>query len=201
MITYKPISRLRRLKLDLAFDNVLKVFEIQKDDVFSVPERIDLSLKLLVVNYWRIRNLSYDNKASILKEILDTFINPKSKTDSDNTKVFDFNQDSNYIYSSFMFDYGIDLVAEQGRLDWRKFLALFQGLSEGTKIRQVIGIRTAEIPEQNKHNQKQIENLLKAKNYYALSFTAEEMEEQFNKSLDKLAETLEKRAVKQNAEG
>lgn len=198
MITYKPITRLGRLKLDLAFDVVLRVFELQKDDVFDVFEKIDLSLKLLIINHWRIRKLSYEEKAETLKEILETFINPDVKPGSDDKKVFDFNQDSEYIYSSFMSDYGIDLVEEQGRLDWRKFLALFQGLSEETKIRQVIGIRTADIPEPNKYNQKQIENLLKAKNYYALIFTEEEMEEQFNRSLDKFAQTLERKA-KSNA--
>ena len=199
MITYRPISKLGKLKLDLAFDNVLKVYELQKDDMFSFTEILDLSLSLLVINKWRIKKLNYNDKANVLKEIMVEFINPKSKS-TDNQKVFDFNQDSNYIYSSFMLDYGIDLVDYQGKLDWRKFLALFQGLSEGTKIRQVIGIRTAEIPEANKHNKQQIMKLIEAKNYYALEFTEEEMEEQFNKSLDKLASALEKKAVRKDAE-
>jgi len=121
------------------------------------------------------------------------------KSNDDGEKVFDFNQDADYIFASFFMDYGIDLVEEKGKLDWRKFISLFSGLSDRTKIREVMSIRSREIPTPTKHNKEQIEALLKAKSYYALEMTEEEKEEKFQQGLDKLARTLEQRAVSKNA--
>lgn len=199
MILYALGTRLGKLKLNLAFDNVLRVYDLQRDEVLEDIDKIDISLSLLVKNYWRVRYLSYDKKINIFTEIFKTYISVKSKSSGGDEKVFDFNQDSNHIYASFMLDYGIDLVEQQGKLDWRKFIALFQGLSNRTKIREVISIRTRKIPEQTTYNQEEIQALLKAKAYYALEFTEEEMEEQFQRGLDKLANALESRAVNQNA--
>lgn len=60
--------------------------------------------------------------------------------------VLDFEEDGDYIYASFMQEYGIDLIDVQGKLPWRKFLYLFNGLSADTKIKQVMRIREMEVP-------------------------------------------------------
>ena len=67
-----------------------------------------------------------------------------------------------------MEDYGIDLIEQRGKLHWKKFLALFQGLSEKTKIREVMKIRSMEIPQLNRHNRKEIQSIMELKSYYAL---------------------------------
>lgn len=82
--------------------------------------------------------------------------------------ILDFEEDGDYIYASFMQDYGIDLVKEQGRLPWKKFLYLFNGLSADTKIKQVMRIREMEVPEFNGKNAKQIQEINELKSYYAL---------------------------------
>ena len=116
-----------------------------------------------------------------------------SKT-SDGGKVFDFVQDARYIYSSFLMDYGVDLVEQRGKLDWRKFIALFQGLSDRTKIREVMTIRQRKIPAPTKYNADEIRALQEAKAYYALEISAEEAEEQFQRGLNNLADTLMSKA-------
>lgn len=54
---------------------------------------------------------------------------------------YDIRFDGDYIYSSFLQAYGIDLFDMQGVLHWRKFNALLSGLPEGTKLMEVIKIR------------------------------------------------------------
>lgn len=54
---------------------------------------------------------------------------------------YDIRYDGDYIYSSFLQAYGIDLFDVQGELHWRKFNALLSGLPEGTKLMEVIKIR------------------------------------------------------------
>ena len=70
--------------------------------------------------------------------------NPMKATASDDTKQrapYDIRYDGDYIYSSFLQAYGIDLFDVQGELHWRKFNALLSGLPEGTKLMEVIKIR------------------------------------------------------------
>lgn len=70
--------------------------------------------------------------------------NPMKTTASDDTKQrapYDIRYDGDYIYSSFLQAYGIDLFDVQGELHWKKFNALLSGLPEGTKFMEVIKIR------------------------------------------------------------
>lgn len=70
--------------------------------------------------------------------------NPMKTTASDDTRQrapYDIRYDGDYIYSSFLQAYGIDLFDVQGKLHWRKFNALLSGLPEGTKLMEVIKIR------------------------------------------------------------
>jgi hypothetical protein len=110
----------------------------------------------------------------------------------------DFEQDADYIYASFLMDYGVDLIEQQGRLDWRKFTAMLGGLSSRTKIRDVMAIRAAEVPELTAHNGKQIQELLKAKAHYALEISAEEAENNVQNALGSLFNTLSAQAGDKN---
>lgn len=186
----------KEIILNLAFDVVIRMYDLLREDLFSDSEKLEISLQMLIKNYRKIKKMSIKDKVNIQKIILKNFISVKSKNTGDNEKTFDFNQDANYIYASFMLDYGIDLIEQQGLLDWRKFIALFQGLSDKTKIKEVMSIRTRKIPKQTQYNAEEIQSLQKAKAYYALEISAEEAEERFQIGLDKLAKTLEKRAVK-----
>ena len=67
-----------------------------------------------------------------------------------------------------MQEYGIDLIDQQGKLSWKKFMWLFNGLGSDTKIKQVMHIREMEIPQFNGKNQKQIQEIQELKSYYAL---------------------------------
>ena len=53
--------------------------------------------------------------------------------------VVDMIEDGEYIYASFMKDYGIDLLAVD--MHWHVFKALFSSLSDDTKIAKIMSMR------------------------------------------------------------
>jgi len=169
---------------------VLRVFDLQNESNFDGVEKFLMMLELLVKNHKVLKYLTIDEQAELLKCIFDEFILTKSKKPKSSTKQVDFAQDSNYIYSSFMLDYGIDLYEAQGVLDWRKFIALFQGLSDKTKIKEIMSIRARPIPAPTKYNQDEIKKLSELKAFYALDISAEEAEQSFQASLDKFADKI-----------
>lgn len=184
------IWRRKQLRLNLAYDNVLKASCLQKETILSERERLECMLEMLVIDYKKVRRLPAKEKAEILQMIISDYISVKTKSTGDNTKLFDFEQDAAYIYASFYQAYSMDLQHEIGRLDWREFIALFQGLPDDTKLKQVMSIRGRKMPEPTKYNGEEIRALREAKAYYALEVSAEEAEANFQKGLDKLADKL-----------
>lgn len=61
--------------------------------------------------------------------------------DGDREPLYNLKFDGEYVFSSFMQAYGIDLIEEQGKLHWKKFNALLAGLPDGTKFVEVLKIR------------------------------------------------------------
>lgn len=178
----------REYGLNLAFDNVLKVLELFRDDLLSSYEKYEFALAMLV-----------NDKKSPPVESVEVIFNEyislnKNKGNSGKLKTFDFEQDSIYIYSSFMTDYGIDLFNQQGKLHWWKFISLFQGLSDKTKMREVMNIRQRPVPEPNKYNAEEIRRLYELKAYYALDISQEEREQNFRSGIEHLAGVLKSRA-------
>ena len=58
--------------------------------------------------------------------------------------AYSFTQDAPYIYAAFKEQYGIDLMTEE-KLHWWKFMALFESLSEDTKMAQIMYFRKANV--------------------------------------------------------
>lgn len=54
---------------------------------------------------------------------------------------FSWSKDAGMIEAAFLQNYQIDLMKEQGKMHWTKFKALFDGLSDKTKLIQIINIR------------------------------------------------------------
>ncbi|MBQ7003371.1 MAG: hypothetical protein IJN57_05320 [Oscillospiraceae bacterium] len=176
----------KRWRLRLAFNTVLEVLALLKDPVLFDREKQTLALAMLC----RDKNPPPD----LLSAIFDECISFTKKTEHQGLRCVDFLQDGAYIYASFMADYGIDLTTERDNLHWWQFMALFQGLSEKTKMREVMRIRREPIPHANKHNGEYIANLIALKQYYALDISQEEREQNFRRGLAGLADALKARA-------
>ena len=163
------VYRGRRYRVDAAYDTVLAVQKLYKDDRLTDAEKTEQALRMLLKRGRLVKVMSPEMKAGLLEAIFKTQIAIPAKPPSRNkNRVVDFELDGEYIYASFYQDYGIDLIEEQGKLHWKKFLALFQGLSDETKIKQIMNIRSMDIPEPTKYNQKQIQRIQELKSYYAL---------------------------------
>lgn len=153
-----------------AFDIVLEIQNLYRETDLTDFEKIECALKMLVKNDWNLRLFSHVEKVALMTEISRKFIQVKKrpKMKQNPVPVLDFEEDGDYIYASFMQEYGIDLIDQQGKLAWKKFLWLFNGLSPETKIKQVMRIRGMEIPKYTGKNMKQIQEIQELKSYYAL---------------------------------
>lgn len=80
--------------------------------------------------------------ADFTEQLVAFYVNANSTPNykkTDEESLIDFIEDGEYIVASFMQDYGIDLTREN--LHWHLFKALFLGLSEKTKIKEIISLR------------------------------------------------------------
>lgn len=178
-----------RYRTNAAFDTVLAVQQLYKDKDVLDTDKVTQALRMLLCSPLRSCFLSYSDQVGLLEEIFQSqIVFDKRSVKPQAQKVLDFELDGAYIYASFYQDYGLDLIELQGKLHWKKFLALFQGLSDETKIKQIMKIRSMEVPAPTKHNQKQIQSILELKSYYALPVSGGGGQE----GLDRLFSSLER---------
>ena len=178
-----------RYPVNAAFNHVLLIQKLYRDERLSSQDKVEQALEILLKRPRQCRRMRAEKRIGLLEQIFSEQISmpPKPPVKGSSQPLVDFELDGEYIYASFLKDYGIDLIEEQGRLHWKRFIALFQGLSDETKIRQVMHIRGMEIPAPTKYNQKEIQNIMELKSYYALPMSGGGGPE----GLDRLFKTLE----------
>lgn len=144
--------------LDLAFDNVLDVFDIINDQSLTPYEKLDSSLALLIgdnvfdkkqqADY---HDLKFEEKLALYADILGNHIMIADEhfveldvmgeampvTDE---KLIDLELDASFIYASF-FALGINLFQQQGQLSWMEFQALLEALPDDSIMAKIIQIR------------------------------------------------------------
>lgn len=172
------------------FNRVLEVFSVFRDKMLTEDEKTLICLDLLVVG-----NVSKSATAKVFNEVYRTFIVPENDIKSSSSeKIVDFYEDAEYIYSSFLEGFGIDLFTMQDKLTWKKFLALFKGLPDKTKIKQIMSIRSRDIPPMTKYNAAEVKWITEMKQIYALR-NNQEKENNFNSGISSLFSMLKQRAV------
>ena len=165
-------------ELDMSFNNILILFDLLQDKTIDDVTKVKKGLFLLIED--ELEEYDIEERAKIFveifknavgeskkKQLVDLDGNPMPDISEDDKKAFDLAQDAEYIYASFMHTYGIDLFEMQGKLHWKKFKALLNGLSEDSIFSRVVGIRTAELPT-GKGMAKERERLRKLKQKFAL---------------------------------
>lgn len=142
----------KEYSIDLAFDNVLDVLDVQSNENLRDYEKLEISLALLlddqeydkskILDLW---NFIYKSFIEIeRKQVVkyDLAGNPMpTKNEDKNERVIDFREDSERIYASFMQAYNINLFEQQGKMHWHEFTALLNGLPSNTVLQRVIQIR------------------------------------------------------------
>lgn len=157
-LTDKLVIDDKEYALDLSFNNVLKLFEMWRDE--DVPEFVKPHFGIRILTGETLEDFTVEEMSEVFNEVFEEHIslstvednhveydlagNPMKTTASDEPKEkapYDIRYDGDYIYASFLQAYGIDLFDVQGKLHWKKFNALLSGLPEGTKFMEVVKIR------------------------------------------------------------
>lgn len=74
-------------------------------------------------------------------------------------RLYDFEYDANAIYTSFIKDYGIDILS--CNMHWWKFRALFSALGEETEMAKIMKYRAVNLKEIKDKNQKKFYRKMK----------------------------------------
>jgi hypothetical protein len=139
-------------EINASFDVILKILKLLNDKRIHEVARLGVGLKLFLGD--PLEHFEFEHRVEIFQKICEMYIElEKPKLDrlgepvpspkgQDNDQVLDYEQDAEYIYASFMQAYGIDLIDQQGKLHWNKFKALLNGLPKGTKVVEVVSIRS-----------------------------------------------------------
>lgn len=157
-LTDKLVIDDEELPLNLSFDNVLRLFEMWRDE--DVPEFVKPHFGIRILTGETLEDFTVEEMSEVFNEVFEEHIslstvednhveydlagNPMKTTASNGKQEqapYDIRFDGDYIYASFLQAYGIDLFDVQGKLHWKKFNALLSGLPEGTKFMEVIKIR------------------------------------------------------------
>lgn len=185
-------------RLNLEFSNVLEWYELWKDDELSPETKLYIALAMILDLNCSSDDIDdhielikqivpNDYMEDLLKEIIKRVAGEQTQSTTvkrdlkgnileDEKSWYDFEEDADYIFSSFYMDYKIDLIESQEKkaLHWDKFNALLSGLSEGTKFREVIKIRKMDIPEKATQDEK--DEILEAKAAVALKSDRKQIE-------------------------
>lgn len=195
-LTDKLVIDDKEYALDLSFNNVLKLFEMWRDE--DVPEFVKPHFGIRILTGETLEDFTVEEMSEVFNEVFEEHIslstvednhveydlagNPMKTTASNGKQEqapYDIRYDGDYIYASFLQAYGIDLFDVQGELHWKKFNALLSGLPEGTKFMEVVKIRKWKAQKGDSAEYK--EEMRRLQKDYALpnDIIEEEYEEEF----------------------
>jgi hypothetical protein len=169
--------------INFAYDNVLRWFKLLDDPRLDDIQRTLHSFAMFVGSDLDVPVEVQINEVGRIADLI-------TETEyhfSDNSmgKTYDYEQDSEAIYASFMSEYGIDLIEQKGKLNYFKFKALFNNLSSKSAIQQIMKIRQTN-PADYSHDPKYLQQLMELKNGYALNMSDEDKDAMIGSALDNL---------------
>lgn len=153
----------KEIGMDMSFNNIIEILDIMKDKTLKDGHKVLFALTMLLdevpeydepekyVTLWNhLYNTFIKDETNEIPVITDIKGNPMPSLDGESGPSFDLKQDMSYIFSSFMFDYGLNLVQQQNKLHYHEFMSLLNGLSDDCRLRKIIGIRQMELPPMGK---------------------------------------------------
>lgn len=160
-------------RLDLAFDTVLKFYELLDDDNLEDSEKISVAFEMFMgftpddadfaiavfqkINQY-IAKQPYGDEGEPNIDGNGQVVTPQ--------KYYSFTQDAEAIYASFREQYGINLLQEKGKLHWDEFKALFARLGPNTYFQRIVEIR---MRDTSKLEGQALNDTLKSQQYYELN--------------------------------
>ena len=173
------------LKMRTDFRESIKFELLMQDRKIDEKDKV---IKALELYYYEL------NKIKDIKQAIDDLLwfykggRKESNSENKNSKaertkqIYSYEFDDTYIYSAFLEQYNIDLNSIK-YLHWWKFKALFNGLSEKTKIVEIMGYRAMDLSQIKDKEMKK--HYKKMKQLYALPDmrSEEEKENDFAENL------------------
>lgn len=143
-------------KLNLSFDNVIRLFDMLNSSDLEDYQKPHFALLMLTGESFE--KYSIEDVVLFLDEVIKEHIKneefnsveydlagnpmPVKEIEEEQEQLYSLKYDSDYIFASFLQAYNIDLIEMQGKLHWKKFNALLNGLPENTKFMEVVKIRS-----------------------------------------------------------
>lgn len=175
-----------KIPVSASFSTVLKINEILNDDLLTSTEKIDLCVDV-ILRIKLSKFISFHWKEMIFSLFVDQILHfDDNKNNS--TKVLDFTQDAEYIFSAFFQTYHINLFKD--KIHWWNFLMLLGGLPENTRLMEIVSIRSRPLPKPTKYNAEERAALIKLKMQFALKLSPEERKQKYQEGLQNMAKTL-----------
>lgn len=193
-LTDKLVIDDEEFPLNLSFDNVLRLFEMWRDE--GVPEFVKPHFGIRILTGETLEDFTVEEMSEVFNEVFEEHIslstvednhveydlagNPMKTTASNGKQEqapYDIRYDGDYIYASFLQAYNMDLFDMQGKLHWKKFNALLSGLPEGTKFMEVIKIRKWKAQKGDSAEYK--EEMRRLQKDYALPYEIIEEDEEY----------------------
>lgn len=163
-------------RLDLSYGAFFAACDALSDARLSPSLRIQAALDILVQG-------DHPQDPELLRAVLE--LTRDDQPHLTGPRTMDVVQDWPYICAAFQQAYGIDLYADKG-LHILRFKALLRGIPRSTRLADIINIRAADVPAPDRHNQKQIAELLKLKAQYALRGTGASLQEGWGQLFERL---------------
>ena len=161
-----------RYRLRLDFRNVLRMMDVMdRKDILPLA-RDYLALKCVM----RLPPKDCQKALNLIR----LFLFGESRH-TDEKRVTSFAQDADMIRAAFMQEYGINLYRD--KLHWFEFTAFLYNLPPGNKYTEVVSIRSRPIPAATQYNKAERDALIKAQAAYAIEYTEEERERNYNNAL------------------
>ncbi|WP_277640109.1 Gp15 family bacteriophage protein [Bacteroides graminisolvens] len=165
-----------QIPVNLSYDRVLTMFDVFEDNDLRPHEQWEIAFELFVDDEEIVNAFDTNDKAPFLidmfKELLRIDLTDESGED-EQIPSFDFHEDASRIFSSFLFDYNMNLYEQQGKLSWSDFIELLFNLSDDTQFSQAVSYRLASIPKKDKYNEDEVKRIRAMKEKYA--FKSERM--------------------------
>lgn len=167
--------------IDCNFNVILANLELSQATDISEVVKVKVALKnYLNLSDEELKQWDYAKQIQIYVQISQQLFNSASNmaTSQPNTEedksAYSFSEDADFIFASFMKDYGINLIEMRNKMHWNEFKALFASLSKDTKIVEVMQIRSWKPSKED--SKEYIKDMQRLQRIYSLKTTQHELE-------------------------
>ena len=130
-----------KFRLNTAYDNIFQLFRnLERKPTYDAF----FATIIFEKDYARFNQLTKtwnkDEFMALLNYIMREFISDDIK--EHRKKVTDIYKDSELIFASFYYDYGISLIEKKGKMTWKEFVVLYGNLSPESPLGRAVSLVT-----------------------------------------------------------